>query len=65
MRIAGWVTKATDTDSEYGILIAFPLQQRLHERASLCHTTLLVLLLTSFAADRNYLNTAIARFFGM
>jgi len=27
MRIASWVTKATDTHSEYVILIAFPLQQ--------------------------------------
>jgi len=24
MRIACWITKATDTDSEYVILIAFP-----------------------------------------
>jgi hypothetical protein len=27
MRIACWLTKATDTHSEYVILIAFPLQQ--------------------------------------
>jgi hypothetical protein len=27
MRIACWVTMATDTHSEYVILIAFPLQQ--------------------------------------
>jgi hypothetical protein len=32
MRIACWITKATNTHSEYAILIAFPLQQWLHER---------------------------------
>jgi hypothetical protein len=35
MHIACWVTKATDTRSEYVILIAFPRQQWLHERDSL------------------------------
>jgi hypothetical protein len=34
MRFACWITKATDTHSEYVILIAFPLQQWLRERAS-------------------------------
>jgi hypothetical protein len=34
MRFACWVTKATDTHSEYVILIAFPRQQWLRERAS-------------------------------
>jgi len=29
--IAFWVPKATNTPSEYVILIAFPLQQLLHE----------------------------------
>jgi len=33
MHIACWITKATNTNSEYVILISFPLQQRLHERA--------------------------------
>ena len=33
MRIACWIPKATNTHSEYVIIIAFPLQQRLHERA--------------------------------
>ena len=32
MRIACWITKATDTHSEYVILIAFPRQQWLRER---------------------------------
>jgi len=33
MRIACWITKATDTHLEYVIVIAFPLQQWLRERA--------------------------------
>jgi hypothetical protein len=35
MRFACWVTKATDTHSEYIIIIAFPRQQCLRERASM------------------------------
>jgi hypothetical protein len=35
MRIACWITKATNTHSEYVILIDFPLQQCFHERASM------------------------------
>ena len=35
MRIAYWIPKATNTHSEYVILIAFPLQQWLHARASM------------------------------
>jgi hypothetical protein len=35
MCIACWVTKATDTHSEYVIFIAFPWQQWLHEHASM------------------------------
>jgi hypothetical protein len=34
MRIARWITKATNTLSEYVIFIAFPLQQWLEESAS-------------------------------
>ena len=33
MHVACWISKATDTHSEYVILIAFPLQQWLRERA--------------------------------
>jgi hypothetical protein len=33
MRFACWVTKATDTHSGYVLLIAFPRQQLLRERA--------------------------------
>jgi hypothetical protein len=39
MRTACWITKATDTHSECVILIAFPLQQRLHDRASVLRYT--------------------------
>jgi len=34
-----WITKATNTHSEFVILIAFPLQQWLHECASILHYT--------------------------
>ena len=39
MRFVCWVTKATNTHSEHVILIAFPLQQYLHERASMLRYT--------------------------
>ena len=35
MRIACWIPKAINTHSDYVILIAFLLQQWLHERASI------------------------------
>jgi len=35
MLIACWVSKATKTHSEYVIIIAFPLEQWLRERASM------------------------------
>ena len=48
MRIERWVPKATYAHSEHVILIAFPLQQWLHGRASklrytftVCHVTIL------------------------
>jgi hypothetical protein len=34
VRIGCWIPKATNTHSEYVLLIAFPLQQWLHERSS-------------------------------
>jgi hypothetical protein len=34
MRIACWIPKATNTHSSHVLLIAFPLQQWLHERVS-------------------------------
>jgi len=39
MRIACWVPKATNTHLEYVILIAFPLQKWLHERAAVLPNT--------------------------
>jgi hypothetical protein len=39
MHIACWKPKAKDTHSEYVVLIAFPLQQWLLERASLLRYT--------------------------
>ena len=39
MRIACWIPKATDTRSERVTLIAFPLHQWLHERASVLRYT--------------------------
>jgi hypothetical protein len=39
MRFACWITKATDTHSEYVILTAFPWQQWLLERASMLRYT--------------------------
>ena len=47
MRIACWITKATNTHSEYVILIAFPLQQWLHERASMSRYTYIGCLVTT------------------
>ena len=39
MRIACWIPKAIDTQSQYVILIAFPQQQWLHEGASVLRYT--------------------------
>ena len=40
MRIACWIPKSTNTQSEHVILsIAYPLYQWLHERASILHYT--------------------------
>jgi len=47
MRIACWIPKPTNTHSHYVILIAFPLQQWLHESTTLLrytHCTVSVLL---------------------
>jgi len=44
MRIACWIPKATNTHSQYVILIAFRLQQRLHDGSSMLHFTDIVCL---------------------
>jgi hypothetical protein len=48
MRFACWTPKATNTLSEYVILISFLLQQWLHERVSVLRDTTLLLLLTPY-----------------
>jgi len=47
MRIACWITKATNTHSEYVILISFPQQEWLHERASVLRYTYIACLVTT------------------
>jgi hypothetical protein len=47
MRIACWIPKATNTHSEYVILIAIPLQQRLHVRPSVLRYTCIACLFTA------------------
>ena len=44
MRIASWIPKAANTHSEYVMLIALPLQQSLHEHASMLRYTYVVCL---------------------
>ena len=39
MRIASWIPRATNTLSVYAMIIDFPIQQWLHERASLLRYT--------------------------
>ena len=39
MHIACWIHMATNTLTEYVILIAFPLQQWMHEHPSMLHYT--------------------------
>jgi hypothetical protein len=45
MRIACWITKATDARSEYATLIAFPRQQWLRERSSVVRLHIIAFLL--------------------
>ena len=42
IRIARWIPTATNTHSEYVIVIALPLQQWLHKRASMLRFTFIV-----------------------
>ena len=52
MRISCWITKATNVHSQYAILIYFPLQECLHERASILHCKYIACLVTS-SADKH------------
>ena len=45
MRIACWIPESPNTHSEYVIIISFPLQQWLHERASMLRYTYIARLL--------------------
>jgi hypothetical protein len=48
MHITCWLTTATVTHSEYVILIAFPLQQWLHECTSMLYYTYIACLVTVY-----------------
>jgi len=52
MRIACWIPKATNTHSEYVILIAFPQQQWLYERVSMLRHTYIAACLITFEFRR-------------
>jgi hypothetical protein len=52
-RIACWIIKATETHSEYVILLAFPWQQWLRERASVLHDTYIFCLVLSALVDKH------------
>jgi len=39
MRFAGWITKATNTNLEYVILVTFPQPQSLRDRVSMLNYT--------------------------
>jgi len=52
-RIAWWITKATNTRSEYVILIAFPLQQWLYERASMLRYMYIACVIVLFVYTTN------------
>ena len=52
MRFARWITKATNTHSEYVILITFPVQQWLLERAPVLRYTYIACLLTVILLDQ-------------
>ena len=53
MFIACWIPNAPNTHSEYIILIAFPRQQRLRERASILRHTYNACLAMSTSAERD------------
>jgi hypothetical protein len=48
MRVAGWITNATDTHSEYVILIAFPQQHWLQKRTLKLRSTYIAWLVGPF-----------------
>jgi hypothetical protein len=46
-RFACWLTKVTNTNSDYAILIPLPRQQKLHERSSLLRHSYVACLVTA------------------
>jgi hypothetical protein len=52
MRVACWITKATNTDSEYAVIIAMPWQQWLCERASILRYTYIAMLSVMYRTFR-------------
>jgi hypothetical protein len=54
MHIVCWILKATYTYSEYVILIAFPLQQWLHESASILLYSYVVCFVEQYGAVRMF-----------
>jgi len=57
MRIACWIPKATNTRSEYVILIAFPLQQWLYESVSILRHTYIFYLVSNWDEFRKMRGT--------
>ena len=57
MSIAYWLIKVTNTDSEYVTLIAFALQQRLLERASVLRYMYIASLVTCNFVKQYYKET--------
>ena len=54
MRVAFWINKATDTHSEYVLLIPFPQQQRLHENASILRYSDIARLVNVYLQEQLY-----------
>ena len=54
MRIACWVPEATNTQSEYVMLLVFPLQQWLHDCASVFRYSTFPVFLTSIIDVGDY-----------
>jgi hypothetical protein len=57
MRFECWIPKATNTRSEYVILIAFPLQHWLRERAPVLRYMFIACLVLFLGMFRHYLST--------
>jgi hypothetical protein len=57
MRIACWIPKATNTLSEYVMLMAFPLQQWLHEHASVLRCMYIACIITHIKTSQSMLRS--------